>query len=101
MINLNLFILALKTTWVRKLFRTEGKWDNILFSTNQEKLFNFGNGYISYIKENVVKNKFWKDVFHAWNTFIDKRRKLYMGTFFVFSTVDEQNYKNRKQTSIL
>jgi hypothetical protein len=43
MINLNLFILALKTTWVRKLFRTEGKWDNILFSTiNQEKLFNFG-----------------------------------------------------------
>jgi hypothetical protein len=39
MINLNLFILALKTTWVRKLFRTECKWDNILFSTiNQEKL---------------------------------------------------------------
>ena len=62
MINLNLFILALKTTWVRKLFRTECKWDNILFSTiNQEKLFNFGNGYISYIKKNVVKNKFWKD----------------------------------------
>ena len=58
MINLNLFILALKTTWVR----TECKWDNILFSTiNQGKLFNFGNGYISYIKENV-KNKFWKDV---------------------------------------
>ena len=77
MINLNLFILALKTTWVRKLFRTEGKWDNILFSTiNQEKLFNFGNGYISYIKENVVKNKFWKDVFHAWNTFIDKEENF-------------------------
>jgi hypothetical protein len=54
-ITKNLFILALKTTWVRKLFRTECKWDNILFSTiNQEKLFNFGNGYISYIKENVV-----------------------------------------------
>ena len=77
MINLNLFILALKTTWVRKLFRTECKWDNILFSTiNQEKLFNFGNGYISYIKENVVKNKFWKDVFHAWNTFIDKEENF-------------------------
>ena len=26
MINLNLFILALKTNWVRKLFRTECKW---------------------------------------------------------------------------
>ena len=77
MINLNLFILALKTTWVRKLFRTECKWDNILFSTiNQEKLFNFGNGYISYIKENVVKNKFWKDVFHAWNTIIDKEENF-------------------------
>jgi hypothetical protein len=36
---------------------------------NQEKILNFGNGYISYIKENVVKNKFWK---YAWNTFIDK-----------------------------
>ena len=77
MINLKLFILALKTTWVRKLFRTECKWDNILFSTiNQEKLFNFGNGYISYIKENVVKNKFWKDVFHAWYTFIDKEENF-------------------------
>ena len=76
MINLNLFILALKTTWVRKLFRTECKWDNILFSTiNQEKIFNFGNGYISYIKENV-KNKFWKNVFHAWYTFIDKEENF-------------------------
>ena len=82
MINLNLFILALKTTWVRKLFRTEGKCDNILFSTiNQEKLFNFGNGYISYIKENVVKNKFWKDVFHAWNTFIDKEENVHGNIF--------------------
>ena len=76
MINLNLFILALKTTWVRKLFRTECKWDNILFSTiNQEQLFNFGNGYISYIKENV-KNKFWKNVFHAWYTFMDKEENF-------------------------
>ena len=76
MINLNLFILALKTTWVRKLFQTECKWD-ILFSTiNQEKLFNFGNDYISYIKENVVKNKCWKDVFHAWNTFFDKEENF-------------------------
>ena len=67
MINLNLFILSLKTTWVRKLFRTQCKWDNILFSTiNQETLLNFGNDYISYIKENVVRTKFWKDVFHAW-----------------------------------
>jgi hypothetical protein len=70
MINLNLFILALKTNWVRKLFRTEYKWENILCSTiNQEKIFNFDNGYISYIKENVVKNKFWKDVFHAFTFF--------------------------------
>jgi hypothetical protein len=31
-------MLAPTTTWVRKLFRTECKWDNILFSTiNQEK----------------------------------------------------------------
>ena len=80
MITLNLFILALKTNWVRKLFRTECKWENILCSTiNQEKIFNFDNGYISYIKENVVKNKFWKDVFHAWNTwntFIDKEENF-------------------------
>ena len=85
MININLIILALKTTWVRKLFRTECKWDNILFSTiNQQKIFNFGNGYISYIKENVVKNKFWKDVFHAWNTFIDKEEN-FTWEYFLFS----------------
>jgi hypothetical protein len=34
------------------------------------------NGYISYIKENVVKNIFWKDVFHAWNTIIDKEENF-------------------------
>jgi hypothetical protein len=44
----------------------------------------FSYGYISYIKENVVKNKFWKDVFHAWNTFIDKEEN-FTWEYFLFS----------------
>jgi hypothetical protein len=32
-------------------------------------------------------------VFHAWNTFIDKEEHFTWEYFFVFSTVDKQNYK--------
>ncbi|XP_052074422.1 uncharacterized protein LOC127712168 [Mytilus californianus] len=72
MINLSSFITALKSTWVRKLFQSDNKWKNVLFSIiNQEKLFKFGNGYLSNIKVNM-KNKFWLDVFHAWDIIIDK-----------------------------
>ena len=81
MIYLNLFILALKTTWVRKLFRTECKWNNILFSTmNQEKLFNFGNGYISYIKENLVNN-FGKMCFMLGTPLLIKKKTLHGNIF--------------------
>jgi hypothetical protein len=43
------------------------------------------SSFTSYIKENVVNNKFWKDVFHAWNTFIDKEENFTWEYFGVSS----------------
>lgn len=64
MININAFIAALKTTWLRKLITNNNQWIVILQSSlNIQNIFNFG---VSYITEKVfpkIKNKFWKDVF--------------------------------------
>ena len=73
MINLASFIIALKSTWVRKLFSTECKWQNILLSkVDKEKIFQLGNGYsFNIIKQNIT-NRFWCDVFNAWQMIVDK-----------------------------
>ena len=72
MINIHLFMIALKCTWIRKLFSSNCKWLNILFTNiDKEKLFKLGNSYTTNTISNV-KNKFWIDVFKAWQYFVDK-----------------------------
>lgn len=40
MIHLNSYVLALKTTWIRRLIHTTGKWTNIIISqVNLDKMF--------------------------------------------------------------
>lgn len=76
MINLSAFILALKSTWIRKIFRQNCNWLNILFASSnldQENFFNFGTGYIN--SQNInFSNKFWQDVFNAWEIITDKEK---------------------------
>ncbi|XP_071139100.1 uncharacterized protein [Mytilus edulis] len=72
MINIHLFMIALKCTWIRKLFSSNCKWSTILFTNmDKEKLFKLGNSYTTNTISNV-KNKFWIDVFKAWQYFADK-----------------------------
>ena len=64
MININAFIAALKTTWLRKLITNNNRWIVILQSS--VSIQNILNLDTSYITENVlpnIKNKFWKDMF--------------------------------------
>ena len=72
MINIHSFILALKSTWIRRLFFNNCKWQNIFMSSiDINKLSCGGSGYIEQVIESV-KNQFWKDVLYAWKFVIDK-----------------------------
>ena len=66
MINIEDFITALKTTWVRKLIINNSLWSTILQpSVNVQSLLTLGT---TYITENILrktKNRFWKDVFQS------------------------------------
>ena len=72
MINIHSFILALKSTWIRRLFFNNGKWQNIFMSSiDINKLSCGSSGYIEQVIESV-KNQFWKEVLYAWKSVIEK-----------------------------
>ena len=51
MINLQSFIYALKSTWIRRIFKTNSKSQNLFMSSCEpEKLFNFGSDYIKKLQ---------------------------------------------------
>ena len=65
MIDLNAFITALKTTWIRRIIRTNGKWLDVVFKiVDINKLFNCGSHYPETIA-NSCTNSFWKDTLTA------------------------------------
>ena len=64
MININAFIAALKTTWLRKLITDNSRWIIILQSSdNIQTILNLGTSYITEKVLPKIKNKFWTDVF--------------------------------------
>ena len=69
-LDLNAFINALKSTWIRRYYMGTGKWKLLLsVSVNFDLLTNCGP---NYIKNSISKlNDFWKHVFNAWNRIIE------------------------------
>ena len=62
MINLNAFVSALKSTWIRKLLLNESKWQEIIkIHINLEMLTSCNVEYIQDILS-TLNNQFWKDV---------------------------------------
>ena len=62
MINLMAFIEALKSTWIRRLLKSDCKWQIFIKQYIQiEKLTGCGMNYIQEIITHIP-NKFWKDV---------------------------------------
>ena len=65
MVNFAAFIEALKLTWIRRLLRSDSKWqDFIKFFIKSDKLVGCS---IEYIKKELknIKNPFWLDVFQS------------------------------------
>lgn len=75
MLDINSFIPALKSTWIRRIFQREKKWSNIVLSDVQRnKFFSCGTGYVKEICEKT-NNLFWKDVFRAWEMIIKTEKR--------------------------
>ncbi|XP_033760095.1 uncharacterized protein LOC117342175 [Pecten maximus] len=75
MINLKAYVDSLKLCWIRRLYQTTAKWQVILKSfINIDVLANCGEDYVQ-ICQKKMKNKFWIDVFKAWNRLIFMNEK--------------------------
>ena len=62
MINLNAFIDALKSTWIRRLFTSTCKWQKLLNpDIEQDTLGGCNVKYAESVLTNT-QNKFWNDV---------------------------------------
>ena len=77
MVNINAFIAALKTSWLRKIITDNNStWSIILqFMTDTKNVLNLGTHFITekyYLK---YKNKFWRDVFSSHIQIIYKKHQ--------------------------
>ena len=62
MINLNAFVSALKSTWIRRLLLNASKWQELIkIYINLEMLTSCNIEYIQDILS-TLNNQFWKDV---------------------------------------
>ena len=76
MINLNAFVNALKSTWIRRLLLNESKWQELIkIHINLEMLTSCNVEYIQDILS-TLNNQFWKDVLKS---FLDINYKTEIG----------------------
>ena len=72
--NVQDFIISLKSTWIKRLVLSpDSPWAK-LFQISYgsiENLYNFGS-YWGTVVNDKIPNKFWKEVFDAWNLINDK-----------------------------
>lgn len=74
MININNFIAAMKCTWVRRLYNSNSKWQNIFMSqVDKDKFFSYGDEFIKQLKIKTV-NRFWQDVLESLLLLIEKEQ---------------------------
>ena len=77
MIDIKKFMLALKSTWLRRLYKENKRWNLIIESqVDTHKLAVCGVNYISVCYQNVT-NPFWKDVLMAVKNILDKYPDYY------------------------
>ena len=72
MIDVKKFMIALKSTWIRRLYTDERKWQIMVKEDlNFFKLANCGDIYIENCYKRQ-KNQFWKDVLFAWHCILTR-----------------------------
>ena len=71
MVDINMFMYALKITWLRKLLTNENKYSFIEKELVPDiyESFKYGNVLLD-INGSQIENKFWKDVIDSFNLFL-------------------------------
>ena len=71
MVDVNMFMYALKITWLRKLLKNENKYSFIVKEVvpGIYESFKYGNVFLD-INGSQIENKFWKDVIDSFNLFL-------------------------------
>lgn len=71
MIDLQKFIISLKSTWLRRLIVAEEKEWISIFETEHFKISKFIDVGSDFLKKVKTNNKFWENVFQAWSNISD------------------------------
>ena len=95
MVNINAFIAALKTTWLRKIITDNNSpWSIILQSmTDTKNVFNLGTHFITEKILPKIKNKFWKDVFSSHIQIVTKNTPTKIQQFQTIPIFSNENIK--------
>ena len=76
MIDIKNFMFALKSSWIRRLYKDNKKWKIIIESKiDIHKLANCGEQYIELCYNNIT-NLFWKDVLLAMKTVVKEQNSF-------------------------
>lgn len=73
MVDYNDFILALKSSWIRRPTHSKSIWVNLLetsLNITVNNLWLRGTDFLSRLG-NIMHNCFWKEVFYSWQKIID------------------------------
>ena len=96
-VNINAFIAALKTTWLRKIITDNNSpWNIILQSmTDTKNVFNLGTHFITIkiLPEIKKKNKFWRDVFPSHIQIVTKNTPTEIQQFQTIPIFSNENIK--------
>ena len=95
MVNINAFIAALKTTWLRKIITDNNSpWSIILqFMTESKNFFNLGTNFLMEKILPKIKNKFWRDVFSSHIQIVTKNTPTEIQQFQTIPIFSNENIK--------
>ena len=95
MVNINAFIAALKTTWLRKIITDNNSpWSIILqFMTDTKNFFNLGTNFLTEKILPKIKNKFWRDVFSSHIQIVRKNTPTKIQQFQTIPIFSNENIK--------
>ena len=96
------YIVALKTTWIRRLVTKDSKYINI-FETQYPQVNDLIIRGAAYIKQwqKGIKNRFWKDVLEAWKKLQSETKPQKIEDILSMNIWNNDNFKIDKKPIFL
>ena len=85
------FAKALRISWIKRVLNHEYTAWNLIHTLDVEReVFLYTEGYVNPESISKIKNPFWKEVFLAWNEFLNKSKDI----MHPFTIKNESLWKN-------